>query len=228
MSHRLTHSYSALKLFENCPLRYYKQRIEKSIVDKGGEASQHGERVHKHLEDRIKFKMPLPVELSPKERVVAAIEALGGVLEAEKEMVLNDSLCPTGWWSEDAWLRTKLDVFVDHGDKAIILDWKTGNRRPDFFQLELYAVQAFIHYPNLKACNVGFVWLKDETNDTEIYRRKDFESLLGEVQERIKRIEDAVQEDVWQAKSGPLCKFCPAKDGCSYADQGRGRRGSRW
>ena len=37
----LTHSYSALKLYENCPYRYYHQRIAKTVVDKGGEASQH-------------------------------------------------------------------------------------------------------------------------------------------------------------------------------------------
>lgn len=227
MTHRLSHSYSAIKLFENCPLRYYKQRIEKSIVDKGSEASAHGERVHKSFEDRIKEKKPLPPELGPKERVVQAIEELGGVLEAEKELVLTSDLTPTTWFADNAWLRTKIDVFSNHGDKAIILDWKTGARRPDFFQLELYAVQAFIHFPELKACNVGFVWLRDETNDTEIYRRRDFEPLLKEVQERIKRIEDAVAEDVWPAKPGPLCKFCPAKDNCMYADTGRGRRG-RW
>jgi hypothetical protein len=27
----LSHSFSALKLYENCPLRYYEQRIKKSV-----------------------------------------------------------------------------------------------------------------------------------------------------------------------------------------------------
>ena len=43
---RLSHSYSSIKLFENCPLRYYRQRIKKEVVDEGGEASKHGERIH--------------------------------------------------------------------------------------------------------------------------------------------------------------------------------------
>ena len=43
---KLAHSYSSIKLFENCPLRYYRQRIKKDVVDEGGEASKHGERIH--------------------------------------------------------------------------------------------------------------------------------------------------------------------------------------
>ena len=72
----LTHSYSALKLYENCPYRYYHQRIAKTVVDKGGEASQHGERVHKHLEDRLRDKVDLPQELKHVEPLVNSFENL--------------------------------------------------------------------------------------------------------------------------------------------------------
>jgi len=46
---KLSHSYSAIKLYENCPLRYFRQRIVKDVVDEGGEASKYGERIHEYL-----------------------------------------------------------------------------------------------------------------------------------------------------------------------------------
>jgi len=50
---RLTHSYSSIKLYEQCPYRYYRQRVAKDIVDEGGEASKYGERIHTFLENRL-------------------------------------------------------------------------------------------------------------------------------------------------------------------------------
>lgn len=217
MTHTLTHSYSSIKLFENCPLRYYKQRITKEVRDEGGEASKHGERVHKALEDRIKGGVPLPPELEKHEPLCRAVESMGGKVEAEKELVLNWDLQPTGWWSDDAWLRSKLDIYVSIGHKAVIMDWKTGRRKPDFFQLEISAVQAFIHNPELRVVNTSFVWLKDGAIDAEIYKRENFAELLRKITDKTKRIEDAVYEDIWPPKPSGLCAYCPAKSNCAFA-----------
>ena len=50
---QVSHSYSSLKMYENCPKRYYHQRITKEVSDSGSEATRYGERVHKALEDRL-------------------------------------------------------------------------------------------------------------------------------------------------------------------------------
>ena len=50
---QLAHSYSSLKMYENCPKRYYHQRITKEVSDSGSEATRYGERVHKALEERL-------------------------------------------------------------------------------------------------------------------------------------------------------------------------------
>ena len=36
---KLTHSYSSIKMFEQCPKRYLHQRINKDVEDKGSEAT---------------------------------------------------------------------------------------------------------------------------------------------------------------------------------------------
>jgi hypothetical protein len=131
---KLAHSYSAIKLYENCPLRYYRQRVVKDVVDQGGEASKHGERIHEFLEKRLAENTQLPQEAERYEPLCVSVEkiAKSGTLYVEKELVLTDELKPTGWWDADAWLRSKLDVLVVVGDTAVVMDWKTGKRRISF------------------------------------------------------------------------------------------------
>lgn len=215
---QLAHSYSAIKLFENCPYRYYHQRIAKTVVDQGGEASAHGERIHKSLEDRIKEGTTLPSELDNLEPTVQVLEQYGkaGSITAEQELTLNAKLEPTGWWSKDAWMRSKLDVLVTVGDKAMVVDWKTGKRRPDFAQLELFALQVFLQFPEINWVSSTFVWTKDLNTDREVYTRDKKGELLTKLLEKTKRIEAALEKDKWPAKPSGLCKFCPCKDFCEY------------
>ena len=122
---RLSHSYSSIKLFENCPLRYYRQRIVKDVSDPGGEASKYGERIHALLESRLKGS-ELDSEAEQYEPLCASVERLAsrGSLHIEHELVLTENLTATGWWDADAWLRSKLDVLVIIGGDAVVMDWK--------------------------------------------------------------------------------------------------------
>lgn len=218
---RLTHSYSSMKQFENCPKRYYHQRIEKSVKDEGGEASRHGEQVHKALEDNVRDNTPLPPALRKYESVCAVVKekSLGGEIVPEMEMTLNEQLKPTGWWDSDAWIRSKLDVLITKGDKAVVLDWKTGKRRPDPFQLELFSLQVFAHYEHIDKVYSSFVWLPDQTTDMVIHYRNEAANLWEETMTRIKRIEDAQKHDNWPAKPSGLCNYCPCKSFCEYANR---------
>ena len=58
----LTHSFSSLKMYENCPKRYYHQRITKEVKDTGSDATYYGERVHEALEHRLESKVSLTEE----------------------------------------------------------------------------------------------------------------------------------------------------------------------
>ena len=214
----LSHSYSSLKLYENCPYRYYHQRIAKTVVDKGGEASQHGERVHKHLEDRLRDKVNLPQELKHVEPLVNSFENLsaGGDMFAELEMTLTKDLTPTSWWGEDAWMRSKLDVYIVKNQKAVVADWKTGKRRPDFFQLELFALQVFAHYQEVQSVTSSFVWIKDMAMDKQTFTRNDTPRLWDKVLGKVQRIEQSVTYENWPAKPSGLCMYCPCRNFCEY------------
>jgi len=216
---KLSHSYSALKMYENCPKNYFHQRIEKSVRDSGNAVTAYGERVHKALELRLGEDAPLTSETARYDVLCEAIKltAKGGVLTVEEEMTLNDSLKPTGWWDDDAWLRSKIDVLVRRGPEAIMFDWKTGKRRPDFDQLELFAVQVFKHYPEVQRVKTTFVWLKEMKMDSETYTHADMPAIWHRILSKVKRIEGSAEHDNWPAKPSGLCGWCPCKNFCEFA-----------
>jgi hypothetical protein len=215
---KLSHSYSSIKLYENCPLRYYRQRIVKDVTDPGGEASKHGERIHAFLESRLKGS-GLDAEVAQYEPLCASVEKLAkqGELHIEKELVLTENLVPTGWWDSDAWLRSKLDVLVVIGADAVVMDWKTGKRNADQFQMQMFAAQVFKHFPDVQQVKTSLVWLKTMEMDTEVYNRADINTVWAEIMKRIQRIHSSVEHDNWPAKPSGLCRFCPCRHDCDYA-----------
>jgi hypothetical protein len=221
MTTSLSHSFSSIKMYENCPFRYYHQRIAKTVTDQGGEASAHGERIHKYIEERLKgTHSPGEIaDITNLEPIIASIEALsaGGTLMTEQQLTLTQALTPTSWFAKDAWLRSILDVLVVQGRKAVVLDWKTGKRRPDFTQLELFALQVFAHYEDVQEVSTGFIWTKDLAFDRETYKREQTSAMWASLLERIRRIEQSAETGVWPAKPSGLCRFCPCNHFCQHA-----------
>ena len=215
---RLSHSYSSIKLFENCPLRYYRQRIIKDVIDEGGEASKYGERIHALLEARLKGAN-IDKDVAQYEPLCQSVETLAkrGSLHIEQELVLTENLTPTGWWDSDAWLRSKLDVLVIVGDDAVVMDWKTGKRNADQFQMQMFAAQVFKHFPDVQRVKTSLVWLKTMEMDTNQYDRTDANNIWAEVMKRIQRIHDAYEHGNWVARPSGLCRYCPARHDCDFA-----------
>lgn len=215
---KLSHSYSAIVQFENCPLRYYRQRIIKDVKDEGGEASIYGDRIHKLLEDRLRGAA-IDVEIEKYEPLCLSVEKLArkGELLIEHEMVLTENLTPTTWWASDAWLRSKLDILVINGNDAVVMDWKTGKRKPDFFQMELFAAQVFKHFPQVQRVTASLVWLKTMEMDREVYNRIDINPIWAGIMRRIQRIHDAYEHENWPARPSGLCRYCPCRYDCDYA-----------
>jgi hypothetical protein len=215
---KLSHSFSSLKMYENCPKRYYHQRVLKEVKDQGGEATIWGERVHKFLEDRLAKATELPQEVARYDPLCKSIIKLaeGGELLVEQQLTLNEALETTSWFAKDAWMRSIVDVLVVQGAEAVMFDWKTGKRRPDFSQLELFALQVFKHYPDVKRVRTSFVWLKDLSMDHEQYTRDDEPELWSRLMNKVVRVEKSLASDNWPAKPSGLCNWCPCKNFCEY------------
>lgn len=218
---KLAHSYTALKMYETCPKRYYHQRVTKEVKDEPGTATVYGERVHKQLEDYLKGTADLPAEtaaLQPLCDTVKENTQGGGMLLIEQEYTLTSDLKPTSWFAPDAWLRFKLDVLaIRPNGRAIVIDWKTGKRRPDFDQLEMFALAVFSFWPSADRVSSMFVWTKENATDKETYKREHLDDMWTRLLTRIHRVEKSLETDVWPAKPSGLCKFCPCRTFCEFA-----------
>lgn len=222
MTVKLAHSYTALKMYENCPKRYYHQRITKEVKDSAGVATVYGERVHKQLEEYLKDPTTgLPEEttaLKPLCDTVVNSTTDGGMILVEQEYTLTSDLKPTTWFAPDAWLRFKLDVLaIRPNGRAIVIDWKTGKRRPDFDQLEMFALAVFSFWPLADRVSSMFVWTKENATDRETYKREHLDDMWTRLLTRIHRVERSLETDNWPAKPSGLCKFCPCKGFCTFA-----------
>jgi len=213
---RLAHSFSGLELFDACPKRYNALKVEKSVKSEDSEASLAGTRDHKFLEDRLLDGSKLPPHLSKAESACEAIANSGLIVKPEQEFALTKELEPCDWWHQDAFLRVKADVGLYSGTTAALLDWKTGKRRPKPFQLELGALTQFRHYPKIKSTKAAFLWLKDDTTDKyEFTREDDYDRILNKFMTKVERVEEAKEENVWQAKPGFHCNWCELKNTCT-------------
>ena len=171
------------------------------------------------LENRLLHGTALPQDSSKHEQVCTTLQELtkDATLLAEQQLCLNENLTPTGWWDEDAWLRSILDVLIIKDSTAIVIDWKTGKRRPDFMQLQLFALQVFKHYPEVEKVKSSLVWLKEGKTDTETYTSNHTSLMWADLLARIERINQSYKTGNFPARPSGLCPWCPAKNICEYA-----------
>ncbi len=216
-THKLSFSHTALKDFENCPKAFHHKRILKDVAFVQGPEAKWGAEVHKHFEDRVKLRTPLPFTLSAYEPMLEQFD--GKRTEVELQMAVNEKLQPVEWTAPDAWIRGIADIMVWLDDRTVwIGDWKTGKRRPDFAQLEIFSLLTWQHYPDIEVCKTTFIWTKDKKLDTETFERKDANQMWEKVMAKIRRVYKAHEADNWPAKPTGLCGWCDVRTqkGCAY------------
>lgn len=206
----VTWSYSDLPSFETCPRRYQLTRVTKEVTEPQTEAILWGNQVHNALEKYAKERKPLPTALKKYQKYVDKILSYDGKRIVEERLTINANFKPTKWMAKDAWCRGIIDIGVVGAEKAYLLDWKTGKRKPDSSQLKLFAGLAFAHYPWVSKVVTGFIWLKDCEFDKETFTREQVSDIWSDFLPRVNRIEYALKSDKWTPKPSGLCKnWCP-------------------
>ncbi len=215
-------SYSSLTSFETCGKRFYHLKVAKDVVDVPHESATWGSTVHKHLEDRVRDGTPLPSALAGYEKLAAPLADKPGRL-VEQQFAVTAGLQPTGWTSSDAWCRGIVDVGVLTSKRAVLLDWKTGKRKPGSDQLKLFAGLAFAHYPTIEMVSTGFVWLAANVVDRAKFNREDVPVIWQEFIPRVRRLELAYETGKFGPRPSGLCgKWCPVpKSLCEFSGRTR-------
>lgn len=214
-------SYSALTAFETCPRRFELTRVSKKVFEQQTEATIWGNKVHKALELFAKGTQPLPPDMEKYGRYVKKIMSYEGKRVVEERVALDKNLRPTKWMAKDVWVRGIIDIGVVGSERAYLLDWKTGKRKPDSDQLMLFAALAFAMYPWIDSVVTGFIWLKEDKFDKQLFTRDQLPEIWSEFLPRLSRVARAYDEDKWTPKPSGLCRnWCPVdKKHCEFCGE---------
>lgn len=203
-------SYSSLKLFEQCPRKYYHLRVVKDHTEPESEAMLYGTRFHKAAEDYIKSNTPLPEYFGFAKSALDNLKQLPGEKLCEYEMGITADLQPCAFDDPNVWFRGIADLLVLNYEKeeARILDYKTGKsaKYADPDQLELMSLCVFKHFPGIKKVKSGLLFvianafIKSKCDVTQ-------EKVLWDKWiDRHNRLKVAVHSYVWNPKPSGLCR----------------------
>ena len=209
----MRHSPSSVKLWRTCPRQYHRVRVLRDVkpLPRGIEADR-GEYLHKAIEDRLEHEEGLPPDVAHVEALCVSLESLaagpGGQLLTEKRLALDESLDPCDW--KQAWFRGVADVLVLSRPDAWVVDWKTGKRRVDWFQLDCYALAVLRRWPEVQRVTCRYEWIATGKRDERIYERSDEPELAGWLVGALLMVESDTE---WVAKPSGLCRaWCPVTD----------------
>lgn len=207
-------SYSSLKVFQQCPKKYYHLRIAKDVSQPDTEATIYGKEVHKAAEDYMRDGTPIPEKFAYMRPILASLEKIQGDRYCEFEMALKQEqgeYVPCDFHDPGYWWRGIADLLIVNGDLAYMIDYKTSKnaKYADLKQLDAMAACIFRMFPEVKRIKSALLFVvsgefvhKEHNCDTDYLKGFRFD---------LERLETAVATGVWNAVSGPLCGWCPVK-----------------
>lgn len=211
-------SASLLKKFEKCPYSVF-LRYVKRILEPSNEAMERGTKIHQMAEDFVQgITDELPKELIKFERdFIELKEQYEEDITKERYVLIEDDWAyrsdwsQTDWKAKDVWLRMKLDVFIrENLTSAKIIDHKTGrkfgNELSHSEQAMIYAIGAFVRYPELEYIECEFWYLDHGEKLFKIFRRFEFETFLKRIEQRALVLTTC--NEFLPKPSKSACKWC--------------------
>lgn len=220
MAETIKWSYSSIKLFEQCPRKYFHLRVLKDIQEPESEAMLYGTRFHEAAEHYIKDGVPIPAAFNFVKPVLDNLKSLPGEKLCEYQMGITEDLQPCGFHDENVWFRGIVDLLILNREKgeARVVDYKTGKsaKYADPDQLELMALCVFKHFPEIKKVRGGLLFVICNALIKDRYDVEAQEVMWSKWQQKHSRIKIAYDNDVWNPKPSGLCrKHCPVLS-CSH------------
>lgn len=215
-------SYSKMSSFETCPKQYYHVTVLKEHSFKETKETRYGNEFHKAAEQFIRDGTPLPGKFSQYGKAMDAIAALPGEKHCELKLGVTEDLKPCKFFGRNVWLRAIVDFLSIDGDTAYVVDYKTGKsaRYADPDQLELMALAAFVHYPQVKKVKAGLLFVVAGAFIKEVYDADSREMRWSDWYQRYADLEKAHRNEVFNPRPSGLCRaHCPVLE-CPHNGRG--------
>ena len=207
-------SYSSIKTFDQCPKKYYHLKIDKDVKDSPGEAAIYGTYAHEAAEHYIKHGTPVPEKYKIMRPVVETLAKFPGEKHTELKLGVRKTGTgyePCGFFDKDTWWRGIVDLLIVNGETAHMVDYKTGKnaKYADMKQLDLMAGAVFVHYPEVMKVKSGLAFVVSNEFPKKTHTRDKLADYMEVFDPQLDALESAIDSGVWNAKSGPLCGWCP-------------------
>lgn len=209
-------SYSGLKDYSNCPKQYHEVKVLKKFSKKPTQQMLYGTEVHTALENYVKDGTPLAKNYERYKKQLDPLREMSGIKYPEHRMAITYDKEPCTFGAKNYWARGIADLLVIDGDQGFIVDYKTGsNKYPDPKQLQLMALMAFAHFPQLQHIKAGLLFVAHEHFVTSEYSREKIDEYWQDFYWNLERLRLSYENDSWQANPTPLCGWCPVHT-CEY------------
>jgi hypothetical protein len=207
-------SYSSIKTFDQCPKKYFHLKVVQDVKDEGNEASRYGNDAHAAAEAYIKDGTPIPDTYAVMRPVVEALNKFPGDKHTELRLGIkrtDNGFEPCGFFDKDVWYRGIVDLLIVKGKTAYLIDYKTGKnaKYADMKQLDLMAGAVFIHFPNVVRIKSGLAFVVSNEFPKKDHARENLNQYLAVFDDQLDQLEAAMDNGIWNAKTSPLCGWCP-------------------
>jgi hypothetical protein len=217
-----TWSYSSISLFQQCPRKFHRMRVAKDIVEAPQAHLDYGKTVHKVAEDYVRDGTVIPPQYNYIKPQVDMLKDMAGEKLCEHEMGLTKEFEPCKFRDKNVWFRGIADLLIINGEKATIIDWKTGktSRYADKKQLELLSLLTFKHFPQVKSVKAGLVFLVAEDLVRAQFSADEQDTAWQKWIVEINQLEASYANDMWNPKPNFTCRnFCAVID-CEHNGSG--------
>ena len=219
---KYTWSYSSLSLFKMCPHKYYRLRVVKDIKDTPSHAMTYGLEAHKIAEEYVRDGVPIPATHEYLKPLLDKLIGIKGDKYCEHKMALTKELEPTTFMAKNVWWKGIADLLIVDGDKARIVDYKTGQLRyGDTKQLEILTLATFKHFPEVKEVKTGLLFVVDRGFISADFHRAGEEAYWQNWYKDLDQLEASYENNVWNPVKNFTCKkYCPVRD-CAHNGNNR-------
>lgn len=208
-------SYSSLKTFQQCPRKYYHTKVAKDVKDSDTQATLYGKSVHSAAEEYIRDGVALPPQFGYLEPMLEQLKEIPGEKHCELRLGLTEDLEPCDFFADNVWWRGIADLVIIDKEKklAYSVDYKTSKnaRYADIKQLDLVATALFKHFPEVERIKSALMFVVSNEFVRAVHKPENIEIYLEKPKQDLNRLTTAFKNDVWNAMSGPLCRFCPVR-----------------
>lgn len=201
-------SFSRIKAFQTCPKQFYHTHVLKEFPYEETEAMRYGTAFHKAAEEFVRDGTPVPEQFSYAEPALKVLAGMPGKKLCEHKIGLTAKLEPCEFFDRSVWFRGIVDLAIMDGDRAYIVDYKTGgkSRYADKGQLELMALAMFRHFPELKTVKAGLLFVIANDFVRDRYERSGSKELWQKWLVDYGKMETAFSSGAWNPKPSGLCK----------------------